>query len=196
MDKNLFSLNYKIYSINNDILIEIVNDLQQLMVYSKDNLIITTLKNAINKINYIINDNRKNLELIVTDVNKMYNQMNKQIDDLKNNINNNNQELQFDKGKYVGQLINGLPEGKGIIYFNNGGRYEGDWKNGRQEGKGIFYYNNGNRYEGDWKQGKKDGKGIYYYNNGNRSMNDYCDGKEIGKHVILTKDGEVKTANY
>ena len=60
MDKNLFSLNYKIYSINNDILIEIVNDLQQLMVYSKDNLIISTLKNTINKINYIINDNRKN----------------------------------------------------------------------------------------------------------------------------------------
>ena len=74
-----------------------MNDLQQLMVYSKDNLIISTLKNTINKINYIINDNRKNLELIVTDVNKMYNQMNKQIDDLKNNnTNNNNQELQFD----------------------------------------------------------------------------------------------------
>ena len=97
MDKNIFSLDKKIYSINNNILIEIVNDLQQLMVYSKDNLIISTLKNTINKINYIINDNRKNLELIVTDVNKMYNQMNKQIDDLKNNnTNNNNQELQFD----------------------------------------------------------------------------------------------------
>ena len=62
MAKNIFSLDNKIYSINNNILIEIVNDLQQLMVYSKDNLIISTLKNTINKLNYIINDNRKNLE--------------------------------------------------------------------------------------------------------------------------------------
>ena len=40
MDENLFNLNNKIYSNNNNILLEIVKDLNQLINYSKDNLII------------------------------------------------------------------------------------------------------------------------------------------------------------
>ena len=55
--------------------------------------------------------------------------MNKNFDELKfNNINPiNNQEIQFNNGvRYIGQVVNGLPEGKGIYYFNNGNRYEGD----------------------------------------------------------------------
>ena len=68
MEGNIFNLNDKIHSNNNNILIEIVNDLQQLMINSKDNLIIKTLGNIINKINYIINENKKNLELINNDI--------------------------------------------------------------------------------------------------------------------------------
>ena len=49
MEQNIFNLNNKIYSNNNNILLEIVNDLHQLMNYSKDNLIIKTLGNIINK---------------------------------------------------------------------------------------------------------------------------------------------------
>ena len=41
MEQNFLNLNDKIYS-NNNILLEIVNDLQKLMNYSKDNLIIKT----------------------------------------------------------------------------------------------------------------------------------------------------------
>ena len=40
MEKNIFNLNDKINSNNNNILLEIINDLQQLLNYSKDNLII------------------------------------------------------------------------------------------------------------------------------------------------------------
>ena len=43
------------------------------------------------------------------------------------------QELNHEYGKYIGNVHNGLPEGKGIMYFNNGDRYEGDWKNGKPE---------------------------------------------------------------
>ena len=48
-----------------------------------------------------------------------------------------------------------MREGKGIMYWNNGGRYEGEYKNGNREGKGIMYYNDGDRYEGDFKNGVK-----------------------------------------
>ena len=67
---------------------------------------------------------------------------------------------------------------------------------GIREGKGIMYYNNGDRYEGEWKNDDTHGKGIYYYSNGSREMGDYADGIEIGKHVILTSSGEVKEKFY
>ena len=50
-----------------------------------------------------------------------------------------NKEIKYYKGRYVGQVVNGLREGKGIFYWNDGDRYEGDWKNGKFEGKGISY---------------------------------------------------------
>ena len=92
--------------------------------------------------NYIINENKKNLELIRNDINKMFNQMNKKIDELKINNSIDNKELKYDDGRYVGQVVNGLREGKGIEYFHDGERYEGDFRNGKREGKGIYYYNN------------------------------------------------------
>ena len=51
MENNLFNLNNKIYSNNNNIMLEIINELNQLRNYSQDNLIISKLGNIINKIN-------------------------------------------------------------------------------------------------------------------------------------------------
>ena len=82
MEQNLFNLNDKIYSNNNNLLIEIVNDLQQLMYNSKDNLIIKVLGNIINKMNFIINENKKNLELIRNDILSLH----KKFDKLSINI--------------------------------------------------------------------------------------------------------------
>ena len=64
MEQNMFNLSNKIYSNNNNLLLEIINDLNQLKNYYKDNLSIKILGNVINKINYIINENKKNLELL------------------------------------------------------------------------------------------------------------------------------------
>ena len=38
---------------------------------------------------------------------------------------NNIQELSYENGKYIGNVHNGLKEGKGIYYFNDGDIYEG-----------------------------------------------------------------------
>ena len=128
----MFNLNNKIYSNNNNLLIEIINDLNQLMNYYRDNLSIKILGNVINKINYIINENKKNLQLLRNDISKL----SQKIDNL--NINNiNKQELKFNNGKYIGQVVNGLAEGKGTWYEINGDRYEGEFKKGIYDGKGI-----------------------------------------------------------
>ena len=121
----------------------------------------------------MINENKKNVQLIRNDISSLYNKLSRKFDEL--NINNNiiNKEIKYDTGRYVGQVLNGL-----------------------REGNGIYYFNNGNRYEGDWRNDKKEGKGIIYYNNGDRMMGDYSNDNPIGKYVMLTKYGEVKTFNY
>ena len=54
MEENIFNLNNKIYSNNNNILFGIINDLQQIINYNKDNIIIKRLGDIIIKINNII----------------------------------------------------------------------------------------------------------------------------------------------
>ena len=182
MEQNILNLNKKIYSDNSNILLEIVNDLNQLINNSHDNIIIKQLGNN------IINENKKNLEIIRNDISNLYNQMIKRFDDLKND---NQKEIKLNDGLYIGQVVNGIAEGKGICYFNNG-QYEGEWKNNKEEGKGIYYYDNGDRYEGDFKNNKREGKGIFYYNNGNRRMGNYENDNPKGIHVTLTDFGDVK----
>ena len=219
MENNLFNLNEKIYSNNNNILVEIVNDLHQLMNSSKDNLVIKTLGLIINKMNYIIKENQKNLELIRKDILSLH----KKFDNLSIKGDSNIQELQQENGKYIGPVVNGLAEGrgvwfgnkehsmneryegdfrnnkkegKGVYFWPNGKRYEGDFRNGKLEGKGVYFFANGDSYEGDFRNGKREGRGIYYFNDGDRMMGDWINDKKVGTHVRLTKNGKVEIENY
>ena len=221
MDKDTFSLDNHIYSNNNNILLGIINELQQIVNSSHENLTIKRISDIIIKINSAINENKKNTQLIIEHITNLQNQMtqmSKKFDELKiNNISN--KEIKYDDRRYVGQVVNGLKEGKGTVYRNDGERYdgdfrndiaegkgiyyhndgdiyEGDFRNGKKEGKGIYYHKNGDRYEGDFRNDKKEGKGIYYYNNGDREMGDYYDNQPRGKFVMLTRKGEVKINHY
>ena len=52
MDEDTFTLNNHIYSNNNNILLGIINDLQQIINYSHDNLTIKRISDIIIKMNY------------------------------------------------------------------------------------------------------------------------------------------------
>lgn len=104
-------------------------------------------------------------------------------------------EISFDKNnnKYRGNIINGLFDGRGILYdkydnsiiyngyfkkgkqdnfgklYRNGNLiYEGFFSEGKYNGKGILYKNNIKIYEGYFKEGEYDGIGIEYFSNGNK----------------------------
>ena len=64
MEQNMFNLNNKIYLNNNNILLELIKDINQVINNSTNNVNIKILGNVINKINYIINENKKNDELL------------------------------------------------------------------------------------------------------------------------------------
>ena len=56
----MYNLNNKIYSNNNNnLLLGIINDLQQINNITNDNLIIKRIEDIINKMNFIINENKK-----------------------------------------------------------------------------------------------------------------------------------------
>ena len=101
--------------------------------------------------NFIINENRKNHESIVNQFALLQNQIQQLSKKFDINNTNNQQELKGIKNgfnwRYVGQVVNGLREGKGICYWEDGDRYEGDYRNDKREGKGIYYYHDGDIYE-------------------------------------------------
>ena len=59
MNQDMFNLNNKIYSSNNNLLLDVVDDLQQINNITQDNLVIKRIGDIINKMNFIINDNKK-----------------------------------------------------------------------------------------------------------------------------------------
>ena len=65
MYQDTFNLNNKVYSNNNNLLFGIINDLQQVINNTNDNLIINRIGDIITKMNFIINENRKNTQLIM-----------------------------------------------------------------------------------------------------------------------------------
>jgi antitoxin component YwqK of YwqJK toxin-antitoxin module len=83
-------------------------------------------------------------------------------------MSNNIQELTirlFDHNyKYIGELKDGKPHGRGTIYYNNKQiAYRGSWNKGKWEGQGVLYYKDGRVvYKGGWKDGEKHGQGIEY----------------------------------
>lgn len=59
----------------------------------------------------------------------------------------------FAKGLYTGEVVNGEPEGEGILVMNNGDRYEGMFSKGNFNGEGSYYWANGENYTGEFKNG-------------------------------------------
>ena len=115
MENNIFNLNHCIFSDNNTILLEIISELKQTINNSKENLTIKRLSDIIIKMNNMINENKKNTELIRDDISKLYNQMNKQFNELKNNNNLQYKEIKYDfdpknpvnkRMKYLVQVLN------------------------------------------------------------------------------------------
>ena len=63
-------------------------------------------------------------------------------------------------GKYVGEIKNGKPNGKGKESFPGGAMYEGDYKDGKPNGIGTESFSNGSKYVGKYKDGNFYGQGT------------------------------------
>ena len=86
MNQDTFNLNGKVYSSNNNLLLSIINDLQQVINNTHDNLIIKRIGDIIIKMNFAINENKKNYQSIM----QQFSLMQQQLSQLNQNIKNIN----------------------------------------------------------------------------------------------------------
>ena len=99
---------------------------------------------------------------------------------------------------YIGQWLDGLRHGKGIIYYKNDSiKYEGDFVNDKYEGNGKYIYGNGDYYIGQWLNDLKHGKGtIYYKNNSIKYEGGFVNGKLEGYGKYIYENGEYYIGQY
>ena len=102
----MFFLNNKIYSNNNNILLEIaqkLNDIINDLSGSNINkIIINKIKDIILLINKLINDNKKNIELLRKDIQNLSDKIDKNFKELKND---NKQYFDLFIGKKMKKII-------------------------------------------------------------------------------------------
>lgn len=109
----------------------------------------------------------------------------------KEEIKGPNIEIKSTEDYYQGELINNIPNGRGIIYYKNGEFYIGNYNNGKKEGIGKYIDEYGNYYIGPFKNDKRNGKGVMYYNNGKILYEgDFIDDKYNGSCKYYFENGD------
>lgn len=102
--------------------------------------------------------------------------------DILNGIPNGKGKSVYSNGEtYEGDVVNGLPNGKGKITFSDGAVYEGDMVNGSRHGKGKYTFPDGGYYEGNFVEDKVQGKGKKINSDGTTSEGDFLNGQLNGK---------------
>ena len=91
-----------------------------------------------------------------------------------------------DKSEYVGELKNELPDGKGIMTYEDGSTYDGEWEEGQRYGKGTLTYEDGAKYEGEWKDGEMDGTGTFTWSNGDKYEGDWKSMRSFPKEKVFS----------
>jgi len=89
---------------------------------------------------------------------------------------------------YEGNFVNGIRQGKGTLTWKDGGKYDGEWVNDNMF-NGTYYYPNGNKYIGYFLDSKRHGKGTFYWTNGDKYVGQWANNLRNGKGIIYYSDG-------
>jgi hypothetical protein len=110
----------------------------------------------------------------------------------KDTFDNDGQKiLRYTNGdKYIGELSNGLPNGRGTYTYSYGDKYEGDFRNGFPDGFGAYTFPSGEKYVGEFKQGKMHGYGTREFLDGKHQEGIWDKGHFISEANIDRSDME------
>ena len=147
-DNIIFKLNNKIYSNNNDILLDVISKLENIINDSKSDINIKRIKDIIIILNNIIEQNKKNTKEIINYIAKLDKNINNNFKEIKDIIINekNKKRKKKDFSKFVDQKTSDKRKRKKNLNFKNPNRYEDDFKNDKRRGKGISGLNSSFEY--------------------------------------------------
>lgn len=99
--------------------------------------------------------------------------------------------------KYVGKMVDGIPQGEGKLVYPNCDEYQGEFEVGVPRGKGEFIsFAQGSRYVGDLVNGKFQGEGTLTFLNNDRYEGSFVDGKFHGQGVVFYDNGDKFTGEF
>ena len=98
--------------------------------------------------------------------------------------------IHFENGRYIGDLKDGQPHGKGKMMWNDHTVYDGEWVDGYMHGNGTMTWPSGKQYIGDWKENVIQGKGKMTYPDGVVYQGMFINGLRHGYGVLTQNDGE------
>lgn len=109
--------------------------------------------------------------------------------------------INYNVGKYTGEVKNGIPHGYGTMVYTDGARYEGEWKDGLRDGQGTHTYStftiDQGKYVGEWKDNKKNGQGTLTISSSSRSHSEYVgEWKDDLEHGQGTLTDSYLLSNY
>jgi len=92
---------------------------------------------------------------------------------------------------YVGEMVDGKRDGRGIQHFAWGAVYDGEWRGDQPNGTGRLLYPEEDVYEGEMRNGALHGKGKMRYVDGSVYIGTWVDGLRDGEGVMNYADGNV-----
>lgn len=101
-----------------------------------------------------------------------------------------------DSSFYQGTIVDGKPNGKGILTWVSGDEYQGDFYDGVIAGNGKFSWVNGDSYEGQVKDGAMHGEGKLYMANGDVYTGKFSKGQLDGAGKLLFLNGSEYVGNF
>jgi hypothetical protein len=108
-------------------------------------------------------------------------------------------ELSLPDGEYIGDVLNGVPHGRGTLICHPGNdcsEYTGKWKNGKFHGEGMLTFANGDKMTGQWKAGFMYGKGCYEFESGSKYKGEFLKSMFHGMGIIRYVNGDVYNGDW
>jgi hypothetical protein len=97
---------------------------------------------------------------------------------------------------YEGTISNGIPNGRGVLVYENDDRYEGDVSRGIPSGRGMFVFANNDRYEGGVRRGKPNGSGTFTFANGDKYTGGMLNGQPHGDGTFSFAPGDSYSGQF
>jgi hypothetical protein len=92
---------------------------------------------------------------------------------------------------YIGQILNGKPDGEGTLIRSDGHVYTGGWRNGEYHGHGKHTRKDGTTIEGHHVDGHVDGYAVETLANGSEYKGEWKYSQRHGQGVFRKKSGAV-----